>query len=70
MTHTYPLEDKFVNHDEWNSEGKPRLYGYAILPDLYSDFRFDHYKYWGKLYTAEDVTVCMHFSGYSLSYYV
>ncbi|KAI0001825.1 hypothetical protein BJV77DRAFT_16959 [Russula vinacea] len=44
LTHTYPLEDKFVNLDEWDSE----------------DFRFDHHKYWGKLYTAEDVTVSWH----------
>jgi proteasome activator subunit 4 len=22
LTHTYPLENKFVNPDEWSSEGK------------------------------------------------
>ena len=30
MTHTYPLEDKFVNRDEWDSEGKFRLYSYVF----------------------------------------
>jgi hypothetical protein len=68
LTHTYPLEDKFVNRDEWDSEGKLRLYSYVFLSNLYSDFRFDHHKSWGKLYTAEDVTVCVRFSDYSLSY--
>ncbi|KAI0308000.1 hypothetical protein B0F90DRAFT_1813347 [Multifurca ochricompacta] len=44
LTHTYPLEDKFVNGEEWDSE----------------EFRFNHHKYWGKLYTADDVTVSWH----------
>ncbi|CDO70270.1 hypothetical protein BN946_scf184942.g70 [Trametes cinnabarina] len=25
LSHTYPLENKFVNPDEWNSEGNPQL---------------------------------------------
>ncbi|KAI9462361.1 hypothetical protein BJY52DRAFT_1221991 [Lactarius psammicola] len=44
LTHTYPLEDKFVNREEWDSK----------------EFRFNHHKYWGKLYTAEEVTVSWH----------
>lgn len=44
LTHTYPLEDKFVNREEWDTE----------------EFRFNHHKHWGKLYTAEDVTVSWH----------
>lgn len=61
LTHTYPLEDKFVNREEWDSEGK-RNSSHLILW-LYvcsSAFRFDHHKYWGKLYTAEDVAVRTH----------
>ena len=30
LTHTYPLEDKFVNCDEWDSEGKIKLYRYVF----------------------------------------
>ncbi|KAI5124439.1 hypothetical protein M0805_008323 [Coniferiporia weirii] len=44
LTHTYPLENKFVNPDEWNSE----------------DFRRNHHKYWGKLYKPEEIQVSWH----------
>ncbi|KAI9066676.1 hypothetical protein FKP32DRAFT_1589371 [Trametes sanguinea] len=44
LSHTYPLENKFVNPDEWNSE----------------DFRTNHHKYWGKLYRPEDVKLTWH----------
>ncbi|KAJ7169566.1 hypothetical protein C8R46DRAFT_1162360 [Mycena filopes] len=44
LTHTYPLENKFVNADEWNSE----------------EFRRNHHLYWGKVYTAEEVKVSWH----------
>ncbi|OCH96655.1 hypothetical protein OBBRIDRAFT_787227 [Obba rivulosa] len=44
LTHTYPLENKFVNPDEWNSE----------------DFQSNHHKYWGKLYKPEDVKLSWH----------
>ncbi|KAL1720654.1 hypothetical protein EV715DRAFT_249853, partial [Schizophyllum commune] len=44
LSHTYPLENKFVNPDEWNSE----------------EFNKDHYKHWGKMYTSEDVSVSWH----------
>lgn len=44
LTHTYPLENKFVNPDEWSSE----------------DFKRNHYKYWGKLYKPEDVKLLWH----------
>ncbi|KAJ7785985.1 hypothetical protein B0H16DRAFT_1488812 [Mycena metata] len=44
LTHTYPLENKFVNPDEWNSE----------------EFRRNHHLYWGKVYTAEEVKVSWH----------
>ncbi|TDL28808.1 ARM repeat-containing protein [Rickenella mellea] len=44
LTHTYPLENKFVNPDEWNSK----------------EFRASHHKHWGKLYRAEDVKMSWH----------
>ncbi|KAI0374438.1 hypothetical protein BV20DRAFT_1049238 [Pilatotrama ljubarskyi] len=44
LSHTYPLENKFVNPDEWNSE----------------EFKANHHKYWGKLYRPEDVKLTWH----------
>ncbi|KAI0336090.1 hypothetical protein GY45DRAFT_1316150 [Cubamyces sp. BRFM 1775] len=44
LSHTYPLENKFVNPDEWDSE----------------EFKANHHKYWGKLYHPEDVKLTWH----------
>ncbi|TBU39582.1 hypothetical protein BD309DRAFT_1022044 [Dichomitus squalens] len=44
LSHTYPLENKFVNPDEWHSQ----------------DFKSNHHKYWGKLYKPEDVKLTWH----------
>ncbi|KAI0757264.1 hypothetical protein C8Q80DRAFT_1132754 [Daedaleopsis nitida] len=44
LSHTYPLENKFVNPDEWDSP----------------DFKSNHHKYWGKLYKPEDVKLTWH----------
>ncbi|TRM60121.1 hypothetical protein BD626DRAFT_571905 [Schizophyllum amplum] len=44
LSHTYPLENKFVNPDEWSSE----------------EFEKTHYQHWGKMYSSEDVTVSWH----------
>ncbi|KAL5535214.1 BLM3_1 [Sanghuangporus sanghuang] len=44
LTHTYPLENRFVNPDEWNSE----------------EFQRNHYRYWGKLYSPEEVQMSWH----------
>ncbi|EMD41658.1 hypothetical protein CERSUDRAFT_110231 [Gelatoporia subvermispora B] len=44
LTHTYPLENKFVNPDEWASE----------------EFQRNHHKYWGKLYKPEEVKLSWH----------
>ncbi|PCH33392.1 ARM repeat-containing protein [Wolfiporia cocos MD-104 SS10] len=44
LSHTYPLENKLVNPDEWTSE----------------DFRKNHHQYWGKLYKPEDVKLLWH----------
>ncbi|KAJ7462702.1 hypothetical protein B0H11DRAFT_2310714 [Mycena galericulata] len=40
MTHTYPLENKFVNPDEWNSD----------------EFRRKHHLYWGKVYKSDEIS--------------
>ncbi|KAF7306649.1 Membrane protein [Mycena indigotica] len=44
LTHTYPLENKFVNQDEWDSP----------------EFRKNHHLYWGKVYKVEDVKISWH----------
>ncbi|KAF8807238.1 hypothetical protein BYT27DRAFT_7232792 [Phlegmacium glaucopus] len=44
LTHTYPLENKFTNPDEWSSE----------------EFRKNHHRYWGKLFSPEEITVTWH----------
>jgi proteasome activator subunit 4 len=43
LTHTYPLENKFVNPEEWASD----------------DFSRNHHQYWGKLYRPDEVKVCV-----------
>ncbi|KAJ7783436.1 hypothetical protein DFH07DRAFT_995453, partial [Mycena maculata] len=40
LTHTYPLENRFVNPDEWNSD----------------DFRRKHHLYWGKVYKSDEIS--------------
>ncbi|KAM5538277.1 hypothetical protein V8D89_008164 [Ganoderma adspersum] len=44
LSHTYPLENKLVNPDEWHSQ----------------DFKSNHHKYWGKMYKPEDVKLTWH----------
>lgn len=44
LTHTYPIENKFVNADVWNDP----------------EFQRKHYLYWGKLYKPEDVKITWH----------
>lgn len=44
LTHTYPLENKFVNPAEWSNE----------------EFKFNHQRHWGKLYEREDVEIAWH----------
>ncbi|KAF5337122.1 hypothetical protein D9611_003196 [Ephemerocybe angulata] len=44
LTHTYPLENKFVNPAEWTSE----------------DFQKQHHLHWGKRYKPDEVTVAWH----------
>ncbi|KZV77572.1 hypothetical protein PENSPDRAFT_621096 [Peniophora sp. CONT] len=46
LTHTYPLEDRFMNPEEWISE----------------DFRRNHHRFWGKLYTQDEIKVSWHVS--------
>ncbi|KAF8971515.1 hypothetical protein BDZ97DRAFT_1913988 [Flammula alnicola] len=44
LTHTYPLENKFINPKEWTSE----------------EFRRNHHHHWGKLFAPDEVTVSWH----------
>ncbi|KAL0579785.1 Proteasome activator BLM10 [Marasmius crinis-equi] len=44
LTHTYPLENKFVNPDEWSSK----------------EFEWNHHQHWGKLYAPGEVKVSWH----------
>ncbi|KAF8168284.1 hypothetical protein B0H34DRAFT_792908 [Crassisporium funariophilum] len=44
LTHTYPLENKFTNPEEWSSE----------------EFRENHHRHWGKLFAPEEITVTWH----------
>lgn len=41
LTHTYPLENRFVNPDEWESD----------------EFKYSHHLHWGKLYKPDEVKV-------------
>ncbi|KAF9014988.1 hypothetical protein BDQ17DRAFT_1418116 [Cyathus striatus] len=44
LTHVYPLENKFVNPNEWSSE----------------EFKKYHHRHWGKLYAPDEVEICWH----------
>ncbi|RXW16590.1 hypothetical protein EST38_g9267 [Candolleomyces aberdarensis] len=44
LTHTYPLENKFVNPEDWTSD----------------EFQKDHHKHWGKLYHPDEITIAWH----------
>ncbi|EDR15426.1 uncharacterized protein LACBIDRAFT_301740 [Laccaria bicolor S238N-H82] len=40
LTHTYPLENKFVNPEEWSSD----------------EFKHSHHRHWGKLYRSDEIS--------------
>ncbi|KAI0034951.1 hypothetical protein K488DRAFT_76958 [Vararia minispora EC-137] len=44
LTSSYPLEDRFMNPKDWESE----------------DFRRNHHRYWGKLYMQDEIAVSWH----------
>ncbi|EFI28576.1 membrane protein [Coprinopsis cinerea okayama7 len=44
LTHTYPLENKFINPSEASS----------------SEFKRKHHLYWGKLYRPDEITIAWH----------
>ncbi|KAF8624763.1 hypothetical protein AX15_005657 [Amanita polypyramis BW_CC] len=44
LTHTYPVENRFVNPEVWRSP----------------EFRNNHHRYWGKLYRSEEVKILWH----------
>lgn len=57
LTHTYPLENKFVNPEEWNSEGKLLLFFSTCHFDGLLEFTRNHHRHWGKLYKPDEITV-------------
>jgi len=58
LTHTYPLETRFVNPEEWESPGKIIFsVGYLSVFNSSSEFKVAHHLHWGKLYAADEVTV-------------
>jgi proteasome activator subunit 4 len=65
LTHTYPLENKFVNPEEWASESAccQCAHDHKDL-DLSTDFRNNHHRFWGKLYKPEDIKVGLAIVGY------
>ncbi|KAG1826229.1 uncharacterized protein BJ212DRAFT_1444172 [Suillus subaureus] len=44
LTHTYPIENKFVNPEQWNDE----------------EFQRNHHLYWGKLFEPDEVKITWH----------
>ena len=58
LTHTYPLENKFANLDEWESKRMPchQSHKNDILK-LHTEFKANHYQHWGRLYSPGDVRV-------------
>ncbi|KAH9487110.1 Proteasome activator complex subunit 4 [Psilocybe cubensis] len=44
LTHTYPLENKFINPHEWTSE----------------EFQRNHHLHWGKVFAPDEVTISWH----------
>ncbi|KAG1884290.1 hypothetical protein F4604DRAFT_1574651, partial [Suillus subluteus] len=44
LTHTYPIENKSVNPEQWNDE----------------EFQPNHHLYWGKLFEPNEVKITWH----------
>ena len=59
LTHTYPLENKFVNIGEWESEGVSGIILLCRSTHRLAEFQLNHHKYWGRLYAPEDVEVSL-----------
>lgn len=60
LTHTYPLENKFANPSEWQSDGEPSVTytNESCLTCL--EFRWNHHRHWGKLYAPDEIEVGIH----------
>jgi proteasome activator subunit 4 len=59
-TNTYPLDDRFVNVDEWHSPGKYLFVlevRYRLELKSYTGFLHSHHKRWGKMYPIGEVGV-------------
>lgn len=57
LTHTYPLENKFVNPSEWSSDGVCCV-NTQDHAKVTSEFKWNHHRHWGKLYAPDEVVVC------------
>ena len=58
LTHTYPLENKFTNPDEWSSEGMLNdKYQGLRINDTILEFCRNHHRHWGKLFSPEEIIV-------------
>ena len=55
----YPIKNRFVNSDEWDSPGKHHMKPSDVVLNE-SEFEKDHNLYWGKAYKAEDVKIDWH----------
>ncbi|TFK76829.1 hypothetical protein BDN72DRAFT_890635 [Pluteus cervinus] len=60
LTHTYPLENKFVNPAEWKSEGESVWLRSHFSSNFASEFSFNHHQHWGKLYERDAVEISWH----------
>ena len=61
LTHTYPLENKFANPDQWSSEGMLNGQSHCSYTSMIFllDFRKNHHRHWGKLFSPEEIAVCL-----------
>ena len=61
LTHTYPLEDRFMNPEEWVSEVTFLMISHCgHRSRAASDFRRNHHRFWGKLYTQDEIKISWH----------
>lgn len=60
-TNTYPLDDmnRYVNDDEWKSPSKCNISVPQSLSSCREGFSTNHHKTWGRLYSADEVQVCL-----------
>lgn len=57
LTHTYPLENKFINPEQWTSEGGSSLWLLLACLIFNKEFRRNHHRHWGQLFAPDEVKV-------------